>query len=102
MILIFTSYPDENLAQDLAQKLIEKKLAACCWLEPKHKSIYQWQNKIHTEFEYKVIIKTKADRYCEIEAFIRAHHPFEVPAIFSIEAKDIDKNYKSWLQESVT
>ena len=62
-ILVITNLPDKTTALELAEKLINKKLAACVNLQAECTSIYRWQDKIETISELPVFIKTLAGHY---------------------------------------
>ena len=62
MKIILSTTPNIEEAQNIAQVLIEKKLAACINIIPKIISIYEWENSIQNDTEAMMIIKTSQDK----------------------------------------
>ena len=46
MIIVLTTYPDREKAEEAARMLVGKKLAACVNIIKIEKSIYRWKGKI--------------------------------------------------------
>lgn len=85
-------------AEAIAQVLVQAKLAACVGLVP-ISSIYSWQDEIHQKDEWQLVIKTKLDRFAEIETKIRAMHSYEVPEIIALPIVTGSQPYLSWIAE---
>ena len=99
-LLILTNLPDKDSAVALARRLVEDRLAACVnILSPCH-SVYRWQGEMETVDEVPLLIKSSAGRYAELEAAIRAHHPYEVPEIIAVPISAGLPEYLVWLAES--
>ena len=81
MLLVFSNLPDEATAQQIARHLVECRLAACVSVLAPCVSTYRWQGVIEQATEVPVVIKTTAQRYPELEAALRAQHPYELPEI---------------------
>ena len=58
-ILILTTASTKAEADQIANKLVQEKLAACVNIIPNIKSIYRWKDKISTDSEFLLIIKTR-------------------------------------------
>ena len=78
---------------------MELKLAACAQIHPVT-SIYSWQGQIHTDPESRVIIKTRETLYPEVEAFIRAHHSYDVPQVVKVPITGGLPAYLAWIDEN--
>lgn len=83
-LLVLTNVPDAALAHAMAQQLVEQKLAACANILPAVQSVYQWQGAIEQTNEVTLLIKTVRARYEELEAAIKAMHPYDVPEIIAL------------------
>ncbi|MDO5685935.1 MAG: divalent-cation tolerance protein CutA [Neisseria sp.] len=99
LLLIHTSCDDENRARDLAQTLIAQRLAACVHLGARGTSFYTWQGRSETTPEYPLTIKTTTARQAEVIAFLRQHHPYQVPEILCQIIDHADADYAAWVKE---
>lgn len=96
-LLVVTNLPDRASAEKLAALLIEKRLAACVNLLPPCNSVYRWQGEIQRDEEHPLLIKTARDRYAELEASIRANHPYELPEIIAVTIVSGLQAYLQWI-----
>ena len=97
-LLVFTNLPDRASAETLASLLIERRLAACVNILAPCSSIYRWQGEIQHDEEHPLLIKTARDRYAELEAAIRAHHPYELPEIIAVSLTHALPAYLRWVE----
>ena len=100
--IIFSTFPDAEIARKAARTLVEEKLAACANIVPQVESIYHWQGKIESNTEVLVIFKTTRERYAEFEQRLRALHPYEVPEIVALEPTAGLPAYLDWIADSVS
>lgn len=100
VFMVFTTWPDAEIARATARKLVEEKLAACGNLLPAIESIYRWQGQVETSGEVLMIFKTTAARYPQLEARIRELHQYEVPEILAIPTGAGLPAYLQWVEES--
>jgi len=96
--MVITTCPSEKEAKEIANLLLEKKLAACVQLFPIN-SFYIWQNKINNDNEITLFIKCKQAFYQQIEDAIKAVHPYEVPEIIMLPVIDGFNKYLGWIDE---
>ncbi len=101
-LLVLTQFPDRDGAQRLARVLVESRLAACVSVGPPVDSLYHWQGAIETAREFPVLVKTAAARYPEVEAAIRAHHPYELPEIVAVPITHGLAPYLDWIGAETT
>jgi periplasmic divalent cation tolerance protein len=98
VILIYCPIgPDE--ARQVAQTLVEEKLAACVNLLAPHDAIYHWQGKIDEATERGMLFKTTEALRERAVARLKELHPYETPAIVWWEAGSTLETI-SWLEES--
>lgn len=62
-------------------------------------SVYRWQGQLNEDGEIPIIIKTGADNYDRLEAFVRAHHPYELPELVALDITRGLPGYMAWLTE---
>ena len=98
-ILVVTQMPDRASALTLARLLVESRLAACVSIGAPVESLYHWRGKIETAQEIPVVVKTRPERYADVEASIRAHHPYELPEILAVPVTDGLAPYLQWIAD---
>jgi len=96
--LVITNLPDRDSAAKLAHVLVERRLAACVNILSPCRSVYRWQSKTEDAEEFPMLIKTTKDRYAELEAAIRAGHPYELPEIIAIPLAGGLSAYLEWVE----
>jgi periplasmic divalent cation tolerance protein len=101
-ILVLTQMPDLASAQALARALVEARLAACVSVGAPVESLYHWRGEIETATEVPLTVKTRSERYPEVEAAIRARHPYEIPEILALPAVDGFGPYVEWISAETT
>ncbi|HKQ23580.1 MAG TPA: divalent-cation tolerance protein CutA [Burkholderiales bacterium] len=102
VIVVLTNLPDLAAARNLAQFLVEQRLAACVNVLAECSSVYRWRDGIETATEIPVLIKTVASCYPRVEAAIRANHPYELPEIVSVPVVAGLSEYLSWVAAEST
>jgi len=101
MIIALSTYPDKKRAEEAAEEIVKKELAACVNIIQIGKSIYKWKGKIEKEGEFLLLIKTTKKAYKQLELFIGETHPYEVPELVYFKIEGGNKNYLSWLDKNV-
>ena len=96
-LLVLTNLPDRAAAERLADLLVEKRLAACVNILAPCRSVYRWKGAVQHDEEHPLLIKTNAERYADVEAAIRAGHPYELPEIIAVPIEHGLPAYLSWL-----
>lgn len=97
--LCVTTVSSKQAAQQMATQLIHDRVAACVQIDGPMESHYQWEGKMHTESEYRLTLKTSADRAVTLREAIRAIHPYDQPEIVSWQSTDVDPGYAAWVRE---
>jgi periplasmic divalent cation tolerance protein len=98
ILLAMTNLPDETSARALADHLISERLAACVNILSPCQSIYRWQGRMESATEVPVLIKTTDSRYRDLEAAIRARHPYELPEIVAVPLVAGLHAYLAWIE----
>ncbi|MEM2131075.1 MAG: divalent cation tolerance protein CutA [Candidatus Woesearchaeota archaeon] len=99
-ILIYTTCKDLQEAEKISKHLLNLKLIACSNVFPIN-SFYFWNEKIENSNEYACILKTLKKNYKKIEKEIKKIHSYEMPAIFSINIKNMSKEYFNWINHNI-
>ena len=99
VILVTASSPEE--CRNIAQHLVESKLAACVNITPRIESVYRWEGKIVHDNEYQIFIKTRRDLFAEVKAAIARLHSYQNPEIICLPVIEGSPDYLRWIDESV-
>ena len=100
MLAVFTTVASREEALTLAKALVERRLAACAQIEP-IESVYRWEGAVRHEGEFRIVFKTVAERYAEVEAAIRELHSYDLPAIHALAVDEADARYAGWVKDEV-
>jgi periplasmic divalent cation tolerance protein len=101
MIIVLTTSPNNEEAERLARRIVEARLAACVQVLPPMKSFYFWENAVQDESENLLLIKTLAEKYDELETFLKSNHSYTTPEIVAVRAERVSGDYLKWLKEYV-
>jgi periplasmic divalent cation tolerance protein len=99
VIVVLTNLPDREAALKLARALVAQRLAACVNVLAQCSSVYRWKGELENATEVPVLIKTRAARYAEVEAAIRALHPYELPEIVAVPVERGLEDYLRWVAD---
>ncbi|HEY3637045.1 MAG TPA: divalent-cation tolerance protein CutA, partial [Rhizomicrobium sp.] len=58
-VLVYSTFPNHEVAEKIGRALLEAKLAACVNIFPPMLSLYEWEGKLQAERETAAIIKTR-------------------------------------------
>jgi periplasmic divalent cation tolerance protein len=99
-LLVITNTPDAASAERIARHLVEDHLAACVNALAPCRSTYRWQAAVEQAEEIPLLIKTTTSRYPEVEAAIRALHPYELPEVVAVRIERGLPAYLAWVAEN--
>jgi periplasmic divalent cation tolerance protein len=95
-IVVLTTIDNLEDARAIASALVERKLAACVQVST-IESVYAWQGAVQNDTEYRVVAKTTADRYADVEAAILDLHTYDLPAIYALDVAEAYAPYAEWV-----
>lgn len=98
-ILVFTTCPDGDSARAVAGHLVEAGLAACVNILPQAVSVYRWQGEVEQAAEHVLLIKTRRDRFGELERAVQARHPYELPELIAVRIATGSDAYLAWIDQ---
>jgi periplasmic divalent cation tolerance protein len=97
--VILTTTGSQQEANQISELLVREKLAACVQSLP-ITSTYTWEGQLTQDAEWLLLIKTKSDKYKEIEALILAHHSYDVPEIIRVPVEAGYPGYLTWINNN--
>ena len=100
--VIFITTGSKEEADKISRGLVEEKLAFCVSSIPKVQSTYYWEDKIHVDEEFLLIVKTREDRYEALETWVKLNHSYEVPEIIALNIEQGLPAYLSGIDEWIT
>ncbi len=101
LFAVYTTVSDDSQADALAAEAVEQGLAACVQIEP-IRSVYRWKGQVEREHEVRVMFKTTAGRYQALARWLTQAHPYELPAIYAMPAREASESYANWVRENVS
>lgn len=100
-LVVFVTAPSEEVAEQIAAKVVGERLAACANILPAIRSIYWWEGKVQTDSEVLVIFKTQATWFLSLETAVKQIHPYDVPEIIALPVVMGSQAYLDWIGAAV-
>lgn len=99
--VVLVTAESEEQARAIASALVKEKYAACVSLMPVH-SVYTWQEEVHSDPEWQLVIKTDLNQYAKLETRIGQLHSYDVPEIIALPIQAGLTPYLNWIGENVS
>jgi periplasmic divalent cation tolerance protein len=96
-VIVISTTDNEQAARALAAGAIDAKLGACAQVVGPITSVFRWEGEVQTEQEWRVEIKTTADRVAVLTEHIKANHSYDVPEVIATPIIGGSTEYLSWL-----
>ena len=100
LLAVVTTVDSEELARSIARTLVERRLAACVQISA-ISSVYEWRDDIAEDAEFRLIAKTKAARYADVERAILELHSYDLPAVYALDVQHCSVAYDDWVADQV-
>lgn len=98
--VVITTCRNQAEAEELANLIMEMRLAACIQLS-NIVSIYRWDGQVCHDDEIRLMIKTTAACYDALEHCIIDNHPaYDTPEIIMLPIQNGSNSYLNWLREN--
>jgi periplasmic divalent cation tolerance protein len=97
--IVITTTDSEDIANKIAGKLVEQRLAACVQID-KVKSFFYYEEECRQEKEFRLIIKAASKNYKIIEESIKLNHNYRLPQIIKLDITDGLVEYMDWIHAS--
>ena len=79
-----------------AQSMIDSKLSSCVQVN-RGRSVYRWEEKIKSESEWLIQLKTTKSKVKKLIHKIKSEHTYDVPEIL-FWAVESTEEYSNWIQ----
>jgi periplasmic divalent cation tolerance protein len=99
VIAVLTNLPDSASAFNLAREIVHLRLAACANVLAPVTSFYRWEGRNEEATEWPLLMKSTEERYADLEAAIRARHPYSVPEIIAWPIAAGLPAYLRWVED---
>jgi len=99
--VVLTTCSSIEEARQIAQSLVERRLAACVNIVPNVESIYRWKGEVEASTESLLVIKSTTDAFERLRAVLIGLHSYEVPECIQLTVSEGSKAYLDWIGESV-
>jgi periplasmic divalent cation tolerance protein len=86
-------------AMELARAAVEARLAACGQVAGPVASIYWWNDELERAEEWFVFLRSAADRYDELAAFLTQRHSYDEPEIVATAIVAGSASFLNWIRE---
>ena len=101
MLLVFTTFADEDSAARVIRVLVEERLIACGNLLPGARSIFRWKDKVEDQREVVVLMKTRKQDWTALLSRLHELHPYETPECVAVRIAAGAPKYMEWLEAAL-
>ncbi|WP_199433075.1 divalent-cation tolerance protein CutA [Qaidamihabitans albus] len=96
-VIVATTTDSEEAARKLAASTVEANLGACAQIVGPITSVFRWEDAVETAREWRVEVKTAADRAGALVEHLTAQHTYDVPEVIVTPITGGHAEYLSWL-----
>ncbi|PRX45981.1 divalent cation tolerance protein [Prauserella shujinwangii] len=96
-VIVATTTDSEEAARTLAAGAVEANLGACAQIVGPITSVFRWEGIVENAREWRVEVKTAADRADPLVAHLTEHHTYDVPEVIVTPITGGHGEYLSWL-----
>lgn len=97
-VLVYTTFPTAEAAEEVGAALVDAGLAACVNILPAMTSIYIWDGARQRDAEAVMIVKTRRTLAERVMAETRERHPYDTPALLVIPVEGGSADYLAWIE----
>lgn len=95
-VVVFVTTPEDE-AQALVEVLVREKKAACVNIVSRVRSTYWWQDKVESDDESLLIIKTRLSLLDGLVEAVKEAHSYEVPEVIALPIVGGNEDYLGWI-----
>jgi periplasmic divalent cation tolerance protein len=101
-VQVSTATETKEQAIALAGPAVQQRLAAGAQVIGPVTSVFWHLGEYGTGEEWQLLLKTTADRYPELEAYLLEQHPWDNPEVCAVPIVLGAERCKTWIRESVS
>lgn len=98
--ILFLTCADEQEADKISQRLLDKKLVVCI-KKTSVSSSFLWKGKIDKAEEVLLIMDSIEEKFRQIEKEIRKIHSYNTFVLVSVPVIQSSTGIKEWMKESI-
>lgn len=95
--IVITTTDSQQEATRLASMAVDAGLGACAQIVGPITSVYRWDGAVQSDQEWRVEVKTAADRVEALTEQLRGEHSYDVPEIVATPVEGGSAAYLDWL-----
>lgn len=99
-VVVLVTIPHDK-GEEIANHIVEKRLAACVNILGRVRSFYWWKGRIERDSEALLVIKTRRTMLDRLIAEVKKIHPYTVPEIIALPIIAGNPDYLRWIDEEV-
>jgi periplasmic divalent cation tolerance protein len=97
---VSTATENREQAEKLARSVVAARLAAGAQIVGPVVSVFWHKGEFGTGEEWQLLLKTRADRYAELEAHLLQHHPWQNPEVSAVPITAGADAYLRWVEHT--
>ncbi|ASI47603.1 MAG: divalent-cation tolerance protein CutA [Anaplasma ovis] len=95
--IVYATFPDYDTAYKIGSSLLQDGVVACVNIFSNVTAMYMWDEEMNTSEECVAVMKTVKSLGEEVINRILEQHPYDVPALFSIDAERCSLAFLEWV-----
>lgn len=96
---VVTTTDSEDEADSLSTSIVDTHLGACVHIVGPISSVYRWEGKVTKDKEWRLVVKTAADRLDALIEHIKENHSYDVPQVVATEIVAGSEDYLNWIND---
>lgn len=101
LIQVQTTVDSSSKATEIANQLVESRLAACVQISSPVVSVYRWDSEIQQTPEYVLAIKSTRAAWPMLQNLLSEIHPYDEPQIIALPIQESSDSFASWVNEQI-
>ncbi|MCL4110350.1 UNVERIFIED_CONTAM: hypothetical protein GTU68_027741 [Idotea baltica] len=101
LIQVQTTVDCSSKAGELANQLVESRLAACVQISSPVTSVYRWDSAIQQTQEYVLVIKSTKVAWPMLQHLLAEIHPYDEPQIIALPILESSDSFAIWVNEQI-